>query len=230
MATWTVVEAKIRGRLAETTTTGFWTSAELQQWFNNGVTEMHRAVWQQAREMEKIGFSQAFENEYLNLWLMQSFGVMAPQIQDYDLPSDFWRMARVTIGTSPPVEAVSVQIADDRQIRLGGRLGPTPTVPLYALTPQAAKSQVRFYVQPGVQGAPIHALPYTLHYWREPACVDLSASPPIENEVPHPFDAAPIAWACYSALIKERTDGTAYKQEFMDYVQSFVPGPSRETQ
>jgi len=231
MGVWSdTIEPHIRSRLAETTATGFWTSRDLQRYFNHGQSLQHSIVFQAASKLEAGGFSQAYENDWLKLFLEYRQFTIHPEQQDYELPSNFWRMARVVIGASPPRQAAAVAFGDDYQVRLGGRMGPTSMRPLYGIVPHTFRPKLRVYVSPGDKTVPIAPQVCFLHYFRKPTEVDLSASPPIDAEVGDvALIAAPVAWACYQAFLKERKDGTVFRDEFTSHVQALVPGPSPET-
>ena len=226
---WATIEAEIRGRLAETSATGFWTSLDLSRYFNDWMGIQHSKVFQRALEQEKLGFGQAYENDYLKTCLRLQQAVMTAGRQDYDLPSDFWRMARAFLGTSPPIAAEAVNFTDDYQIRLGGRKSPSPRRPLYSVIPNAAKSLIRWYLDTGDRTVPNAAWPYTIHYFATPQRVDRIASPPIDTDLPTEFQKAPIAGACYLALLKERTNGDAFRGEAEAHIDSIFPAPSVET-
>ena len=225
---WATIEGEIRGRLAETSTTGFWTSLDLARYFNDWVGIQHSEVFKRALAIERPGFGQSYENEYLQAFLKVRQMVTVSGRQDYDLPNDYWRMARVFLGTSPPIAAESVNFTDDYQVRLGGRRAPSPRRPLYAIIPNAAKAQVRLYIAPGDRTVPNAVLPFTLHYFGTPVRVDRVASPPIDTDLPVQFQKAPIAGACYLALLKERTEGSAFRDEAMKHIDTIFPAPSVE--
>lgn len=226
---WSDIELEIRGRLAETSATGFWTSLDLARFFNDWIDTQHREVFQRAIESERKGWGQAYENDYLKTYTRLRHFTMTAGKQDYDLPSDFWRMARVFVGLSPPVAAESVNLVDDYQIRLMGRRAPTPRKPLYAIIPNASRAQIRFYVNPGDRTVPNAALGYSIHYFATPVKVDRVASPPIDTDLPVSFQNAPKAGACYLALLKERTNGEAFREEAMKHINVIMPAPSVET-
>lgn len=230
MPTWTAdIEPRIRSRLAEVTATGFWTRDDLVRYYNNGVQAQHRMAFKALTEQEQAtkGWGVGYESDYARQFLATASGTLTIGRQDYPLPSDFWRMARVVVGLSPPLQAINIHFSDDYLARLGGRHAPSHRRPLYTLLPSVGVSQVRFYVAPGDRGVPINSAPYTIHYWKAPVRVDMAASPPVDVELADPFNDAPVAWACFEAMTKERTDGSIFRDEFSMIVATlgFGHGP-----
>jgi hypothetical protein len=230
--TWSEVEDHIRGRLAETSVTNpFWPSADLQRWYNVGAKLQHDAVFRAAKAMESNTAFRTYEHDYLKHFLQApSAGVTTVGEQDYPLPADFWRLARITISASPEFEADPVHWNEDWEIRNLPHRAPTPSRPKYALIPgpTAQNYKARFYVAPGNRTLPNAAIPYKIYYYRDINPADRGASPPNDVDLPDAYHAAPIAWACYEAQLKQYQDGSTFQQEFQTLVQSVIEGPSPE--
>lgn len=227
---WTDVSARIRSILNDPEATR-WKEEELERWYNTGVEQQNQLVFRMAKAAESGDQFRSYENDYLKHFIKTYAGTFTVGTQDYDLPSDFWRMAKVTVGTAPEYEADAVHFNEDWDIREIPHRGPTSTRPKYCLIPHydaAGKWRIRFYVAPGVRTAPNATTAFKLYYYRRPIPVDQSASPPVDVDLDEPYHDGPIQYACYMANIKFRLNGSVHREEFQQHVVSILEGPSPE--
>jgi len=225
---WSDIRARIRSQLADDGSLR-WTDADLERYYNQGVDLQHQLVFRKSKVFEERLPFRSYENDYLRLFLKVQTGTFTPGVQDYSLPADFWRLARVTVSLSPPVQADPVHWNEDWDVRNLPQRAPMPTRPKYALVPvSAATYKVRFYVAPGYKTVPNSTDSYAIYYYRKPIQVASTASPPVDSELPDPFNEAPVHWACFQALMKFHIDGAPYRQAFDSTVDLIVEGASPE--
>lgn len=222
---WAAVNARIRNRLGEPTA-GYWTDAELLDYYNEAIHLQHRAVWHALAALEDRAYAEALENDYCRLFLAKSSAAnLAAGTQDYALPTGFWRAVRVTI-TVDSVECPCdfVPFADDWDVRTLPHRGPTPTRPKYTITPEA---KIRFYVTPGKKTVPNSTNAYAVYFMKQPVTVvDVTT----DTTVTDPFNAAPEEWVCYLAMVKQYDGGEQYLAGWVKKLGVIVPGPSKETE
>ena len=220
---WAAIKADIRNRLGEPTA-GYWTDAELTDWYNEAIQLQHRMIWQAVAALEDRAYTEALENDYCRLFLAKSGAAnLAAGTADYAFPTGFWRAVRVTI-TVDSVECPCdyVPFADDWDVRTLPHRMPTPTRPKYTITPEA---KIRFYVTPGKKTVPNATNAYSVYFMKQPVTVvDVTT----DTTVVDPFNAAPKEWVCYKASLKQFDGGEQYLAGFAREMQVIVPGPSKE--
>lgn len=199
--TWASILVRIRHRLVEEGSGDFWTDARLKEWFDEGLKLQHWRVFENAEKTGRIG---ELEHPYLRLFLKNVTFNIAVATQDYAyigggaIAADVWRPAGVRIMDQV---ATRVPFSRDRMVRRYPQFGPTPTQPLWTITPD---EKIRIYVGPNSDGstAPVQALPNggTLDYY-----ADITATG-TDSPVEEPFNVGPIEYVCGMAMARERTN------------------------